>query len=93
MSYAMTTRNPSKVDFNKDCTEFQMHKTLHPQFDSLKKKLIDFTEHKLVRYLDSIVDAQQREVMMDIIDRYRRGLIAVAWKKGRPVHLDLTKEK
>ncbi len=89
----MTTRNPSKVDFNKDCTEFQMHKTMHPMFDQLKKKLIDFTEHKLTRYLLTIEDPQQREMLMNVIDRYRRGLVAVAWKKGRPVHVDLTKEK
>lgn len=93
MSYAMSTRNPSKVDVRQDCTEFQMHKTMHPLFDQVKKKLIDFTEHRLLKYHASIVDSQQKAVLIDVIDKYRKGMIAVAWKKGRAIWIDLTKER
>lgn len=88
----MATRNPTNVGVSRDdCTEFQMHKTQHPQFDEARKKLIDFTEHKLIRFLDKTKDAQQRAVLVGVIDRYRKGDVAVAWKKGHPIYVETTK--
>jgi hypothetical protein len=88
----MSTRNPSNIDVQ-DCTEFQMHKTMHPMYDQLKKKLVDFTEYRLLRYFSMIDDAQQKTMLIEIIEKYRKGLIAIAWKQGRPIYLDLTREK
>lgn len=91
ISKSMATRPVTGV--SDDTTDFQMHKTLHPMFDQLKKKLVDFTEYRLIRYVSNIDDMQQKTVLVEMIDRYRKGLIAIAWKRGRPIYLDLTKEK
>lgn len=90
----MATRDPSRVGVDKtERTEFQMHKSQHPQFDNAKKKLVDFTEHKLVRLIATIDDAQQKQVLSELVEQYRHGRVAIAWKRGRPVYVDLVKEK
>jgi hypothetical protein len=94
MIIAMATRNPSGTRLNKEeCTEFQLHMTQLPSYDKLKGKLVDFTEQKLLRYLDVVVDEQQIMALQDLIARYRRGLVAVGWRKGKPVYVDATREK
>ena len=91
----MATRIPSNVGVGsqEDCTEFQLHKSQMPEFDSLRGKIADFTEHRLTRYVKGIEDLQQRVVLLDLLSRYRKGFVAVAWKRGRPVYVIITKEK
>lgn len=89
---SMATRFPTQGTSDA-VTAYQLHKSMHPQFAEAKKKLVDFTEHKLMRHLSTIEDEQQRSIVIELINRYRKGTIAVAWKKGRPLYVDLTKEK
>lgn len=90
----MATRNPMRTNVGHEGnTEFQMHRTQHPMFDQVKEKLLDFTEHKLQRFIDVTSDPQQKHALIDLLQQYRRGNVAVAWRHGRPIYLNVTKEK
>lgn len=92
MRIKMATRTPSKGSLT-DGTEFQLHKSQLMLFSGIMSKVIDFTEHKLLKCIDSVDDVQQKVVLKDLLDKYRKGTVAVSWRKGRPVQLPVTKEK
>jgi len=90
--YSMATRNiqgpgrkPGEV-----CTDFQLHKSQIPSSD--KRNLFDYTEFRLSRYISQVRDEQQKSTLEDILLKYARGLVAVAWKGGKPVWITVTKE-
>ncbi len=87
LSHTMATRPASDaaVDRRERCTEFQVFAgSQHPD-------VIDFTERKLLQYADRVQDAQQRSMILAVIEDYRRGSIAVAWSGGRPIHIKVTR--
>jgi len=84
---AMATRNAANLPERKErCTEFQLHG------GSSFRNVVDFTERKLLRYANKANDPQQKLVLMAMIDDYLKGNIAVAWRKGQPVYVKVTKE-
>lgn len=84
----MATRNTAAVTGRPDKgTEFQLHSS-----SSGMLNVIDFTERKLIKYASKVTDLQQKMLLMALIEDYRRGRVAVAWRRGRPVHLPVTKE-
>lgn len=88
------TRNPMQAEISPEtCTEFQMHRTQHPQFDQVKHKLVDFTEHRLQRLIDKAHDVQLRSALAELLQNYRRGNVAIAWRRGKPTWLNVTREK
>lgn len=90
----MATRIPSNLGPSQDhCTEFQLHKSQIPEFDAIRKKIVDFTEHKMLKYISTIEDVQQKTVLVDLLAKYRRGAAAIAWKRGRPIFCNVNKEK
>jgi hypothetical protein len=92
MKAEMATRNPADVRVEKDgCTDFVLHKSQQTIFTGIQKKIVDYTEHRLLRYAASVRDPQQKLVLMAIINDYRAGHIAVAWKRGQPVYIRVTR--
>jgi hypothetical protein len=85
---AMATRNAAQFPRSTErCTEFQLHcGTTEPT------NVIDFTERKLLIYLSQAQDPQQRAVLTALVEDYRLGLVAVAWRRGLPVPLRVTKD-
>lgn len=91
--FEMTTRNFSSIDLVKDsCTDFVLHKSQQTCFTGIQKKIIDFTEHKLFHYAESVDDPQQKLVLMAMFSDYRKGLIAIAWKRGQPVYMNVQRD-
>lgn len=86
----MQTRGSSKIPLN-ECTEFTMHVSQKTEFAVAKKKLIDYTEYRLRNYIDTVDDKQQKLVLTTMLADYLRGFIAVAWRRGQPVYLKVTK--
>jgi hypothetical protein len=87
ISFSMSTRNAVNLpDRPERCTEFQLHG------GSSSRNVVDFTEHRLFRIAAKTHDPQQRLVLMAMIEDYRKGNIAVAWKRGQPVWIKVTKE-
>lgn len=74
------------------CTEFQFHKS-QVSFSSLSvRNVIDYTSFRLTRYIEQLKDEAQRKVLERVLNDYKSGLVAVAWKAGKPVWLNVTKE-
>lgn len=94
MSRTMATRGlaSSKTPFVA-CTEFALHVSQQAGFSVAKKKLIDYTEHRLIKYAKSVSDAQQKLVLFALIEDYRNGHVAVAWRNGLPTHIKVTKDR
>lgn len=83
----MATRNNSGLPGRQEkSTEFQLHAS------SAGKNLVDFTERKLMFYASKTKDIQQQLTLMALIEDYRNGLVAVAWRRGSPVYFKVTKD-
>lgn len=84
----MATRNAANMPGHPEkCTDFQLHAGKHRP-----RNVVDFTEYRLIKYADKTNDHQQKLILLTLIDDYRRGLVAVAWRRGYPVPVKLTKE-
>jgi len=72
-------------------TEFQLHISQYQTFQSSRKVLRDFTEAKLLRYLEEVQhDPSRSRVVENLIKEYRQGRVAVAWKQGEPLYVKIT---
>ncbi len=85
----MTTRDPQGA-LDKQGTDYVLHKSQQERFSGIMDKIIDFTEHKLIRYAMSTKDPQQKLVLMGLVEDYRKGLVAVSWRRGKPAILRTT---
>lgn len=90
--YSMATRSPQGPGRRPGevCTDFQLHKSQIPSDD--KRNLFDYTEFRLKKYINLLTDDQQKTTLTDILAKYRKGQVAVAWKGGKPVWIAVTKE-
>ena len=89
----MATRNPQMPGRKpgEACTEFQLHKSQLPNGMS-KRNLFDYTEFRLKKYIEFLKDETQKETLLKVLHDYRTGMVAVAWKAGKPVWFAITKE-
>lgn len=79
-------------DRGADRTEFQLHISQFQSYRANKEVLRDFTETKLLRYLEEVsYDPEKKTLVSALIEDYRSGKIAVAWKHGEPVYVRMTK--
>jgi len=91
MNSSMATRTP-KTPGSKAreyCTEFQLHKSQMSSVDS--RRVIDYTSHRLMRYIEATTDEQQRQTLQNLLQDYKAGKVAIAWKSGKPVWMQVTK--
>jgi len=91
MNSDMATKSSAKGwKIGEKSTEFQMHKS---QLSATNiKKVLDYTEYRLRIFVQRISDDQQRETLLNIIKKYCKGEVAVAWKAGKPVWINVTKD-
>lgn len=83
----MATRNAANMPGRPEkCTEFQLHGG-----KERPKNVIDFTEKKLQQYASKTYDPQQKATILALIEDYRDGRVAVAWRRGYPVPVRVTK--
>lgn len=88
----MATNTPKNVSVRPgECTEFQLHKSQQTIFNGIRKKIYDYSEHRLRRYIETIKDAQQEMVLVALLHDYIEGSVAIAWKRGQPVWIKVTK--
>ncbi len=91
MKTDMATRSSSAGwKIGERSTEFQLHKSQLPA--SNVKKVLDYTEHRLRIFLQRILDPQQKQTLNEVIKKYCKGEVAVAWKAGKPVWINVTKD-
>lgn len=85
LNASMATRNVANVPGRPEtCTEYQLH--------DVRKGVIDYTEKKLVRFATAATDPTQKLTLCALVDDYRNGDVAIAWKSGRPVFVRVTKD-
>lgn len=86
----MATRNPSETRIPlSECTEFQVHVSQR----TTTAGIIDYSERKLVRLHKVTHDSVKQLSLAALIEDYRAGLVALAWWRGEPVSIKVTKEK
>ena len=87
----MATRSPQAPGRKPGemCTDFQLHKSQLPSSD--KRNLFDYTEFRLKLYISQVTDDQQKTTLTDVLALYKKGQVAVAWKNGKPIWLNVTK--
>jgi hypothetical protein len=82
----MATRDVADVSSRTDkCTEFQLH-------TKRVGNLVDFTLFKLVRYAAKAKDPQQKMMILTLIEDYKNGVVAVAWRRSCPVPIRVTRD-
>lgn len=88
----MATRSPQAPGRKpgEATTDFQLHKSQLPGAD--KKNLFDYSEFRLKKYILQVTDEQQKSTLVHILDQYKKGLVVVAWKAGKPIWINITKE-
>ena len=74
-----------------ECTQFQLHKTQITAFTDFLKSTYDFTEHKLRRFIEDVEDDQKKTILTSLLDDYIKGNVAIAWKEGQPLHVNIIK--
>lgn len=90
---AMATNIPKTISIKPgDCTtEFQLHKSQQTVFAGILKKIHDYSEYRLIKYIETIKDAQQKLVLVALLHDYVNGHVAIAWKRGQPIWVKVTK--
>lgn len=92
MNIAMSTKIPKNTKVKPgECTEFQLHKSQRNVFDGIMNVVIDYTEHRLRKHIEKIKDAQQKLILSALLIDYISGNVAVAWKRGLPVWVKVSK--
>jgi hypothetical protein len=70
-------------------TEFQLHKSQN--YLSLFKNVRDYSQYKLAAYINNVCDLKQKLALNIVLEQYKLGLVAVAWRLGKPVWLKVSK--
>ena len=93
MKANMATRTPKGTGTKpgENCTEFQLHKSQSQL--TAHKNVFDYSYFRLIQYIQQVTDEQQKQTLKDICVQYKAGMVAIAWKSGRPVWLKVTKDK
>lgn len=87
---SMATRDPQTLSIKpgETTTEFQLHKSL----TCSDKSVIDYAERRLKWYALRVTDLTQRLMLERVISAYLKGDVAVAWKSGKPVYINVISE-
>lgn len=54
--------------------------------------LFDFNEQKLKHYAEEQPDSHLRDEVYKLIDLYKVGAIAIAWRAGEPIYIKITRD-
>lgn len=86
----MATRNPQKAvrSLGTTSTEFQLYKLQVVG----SCQLIDYTEQRLKKFIETVNDPQQNMTLCAILDGYRACKVAISWRSGKPVWINVTRE-
>lgn len=72
-------------------TDYQLHKSiLFPS--SVSRFIIDFTAMKLLALIKATEDETEKRNLVEVINNYRKGKVAIAWRSGKPVWIQVTNE-
>jgi len=87
---SMATRNPQHAirSLGTSSTEFQLYKLQVVG----SCQLIDYTEHRLQKFIETVSDPHQKMTLCAILDGYKTCKVAISWRSGKPVWINVTRE-
>lgn len=89
----MATKMPKKTKMKPgESTDFQLHKSQLTIFSGILRKVFDYTEYKLRKHINVVKDEQQKLTLRELLRDYIAGNVAVAWKKGQPIWIKVSKD-
>lgn len=89
----MATKMPKKTKMKPgESTDFQLHKSQLTIFSGILHRVFDYTEHKLRKHISTVKDEQQKLTLRELLRDYITGNVAVAWKKGQPIWIKVSKD-
>ena len=89
----MSTKLPKNVRIKPgESTDFQLHKSQQTIYSGSVRTVVDFTEYRLKKYIKSATDEQQKLTLMQLLNDYISGRVAVAWKRGQPIWIKISKD-
>lgn len=89
----MATKMPKKTKMKPgESTDFQLHKSQLTIFSGILHRVFDYTEHKLRKHINVVKDEQQKLTLRELLRDYITGNVAVAWKKGQPIWIKVSKD-
>jgi len=92
MTRAMATNTSKNIPVRPgECTEFQLHKSQQTIFNGIRRKIYDYSEHRLRRHIETIKDPQQKMILVALLHDYTVGDVAIAWRRGQPIWIKVTK--
>lgn len=88
------TRNLTNVE-RTGCnnTEFQMHISQQAMFSRIHNHVFDYTEKRLIKCIENATSDQQSVLLTALLEDYCSGNVAVAWRRGEPVYVRVTKNR
>lgn len=93
MNIAAATKMPKKTKMKlEESTDFQLHKSQLTIFSGILQMVFDYTEYKLRKHIDIVKDEHQKLTLKQLLKDYITGNVAVAWKKGQPIWIKVSKD-
>lgn len=93
MNIAMATKIPKKTKLKPgESTDFQLHKSQLTIFSEILHIVFDYTEYKIKKHIEAAKDEQQKLTLKELLKDYKVGNVAVAWKKGQPIWIKVSKD-
>jgi len=74
-------------------TEFQLHVSQLSVFANELHKTIDFSEAKLCNMWRRARSAKKKLEFAALIEDYRTGKVALAWRHGKPVYVRVIRDR
>ena len=82
----IATRNPER-----NSTKVQLHISLSGELARVGH-LIDFSEARLRKLLKMTYTVEKRQAIIELLERYVTGKVAIGWKSGLPLVSDVIKD-
>lgn len=78
------------ISLKNEHTEFTMHVSQRVLYRS--NSLFDFNEFKLRTYAENHKDPSISAEIFKLIELYKSGLVAIAWRDGEPIYVKITRD-
>ena len=86
----MATRGSLSLGKNlsEPCTPFQLHKS---QISAVQlRNVFDWSEFKLKNLIENSNEEKVKDEMQLLLSLYKKGKVAIAWRAGKPVWINVT---
>jgi hypothetical protein len=92
MHFGSAVRGLREMKNSRQVTEFQLHTAYVSLFDGCRDKVIDFTERKMRRLIETCQNVKDALDLSEMLRDYKSGRCMIAWRGGnKPISVTATK--